>query len=111
MDTCIRSFPVPSRKYIYHEDKYSGTHLQSLSHNRQRILEMKSMSRLYSRMIKSVAPTIFGHEDIKRGVLLMLVGGVHKSTKDGASLRTHICALTLGFSHVLYLPYIGSMYA
>jgi hypothetical protein len=30
----------------------------------------------------SIAPNIFGHMDIKRGLLLMMLGGVHKSTKE-----------------------------
>jgi len=45
---------------------------------RQRIWEMKESPNLYTRMVKSVAPAVFGHEEIKRGVLLMLFGGVHK---------------------------------
>lgn len=29
-------------------------------------------------LAKSVAPTVFGHDEIKRGLLLMMMGGVHK---------------------------------
>lgn len=31
---------------------------------------------------RSIAPNIFGHMDIKRGLLLMMLGGVHKTTKE-----------------------------
>lgn len=51
---------------------------------------MSGMPRLYQRMVKSIAPTIFGHDEIKRGVLLMLFGGVHKETKDRTMLRGDI---------------------
>jgi hypothetical protein len=57
---------------------------------RRRIIDMSGMPRLYQRMVKSIAPTIFGHDEIKRGVLLMLFGGVHKETKDRTMLRGDI---------------------
>ena len=38
-------------------------------------------------MVESVCPSVFGHTDVKRGVLLMLFGGVHKKTKEKMSLR------------------------
>lgn len=34
---------------------------------------------LYSRMARSLAPEIYGHEDVKKALLLLLVGGVDKS--------------------------------
>lgn len=33
---------------------------------------------LYSRMARSLAPEIYGHEDVKKALLLLLVGGVDK---------------------------------
>ena len=33
---------------------------------------------IYSKLIKSIAPTVFGHEVVKKGILLQLMGGVHK---------------------------------
>lgn len=33
---------------------------------------------LYSRMAQSLAPEIYGHEDVKKALLLLLVGGVDK---------------------------------
>lgn len=33
-------------------------------------------------MANSLAPNIFGHPEIKRGILLQLLGGVHKTTPD-----------------------------
>ena len=38
-------------------------------------------------MADSICPSVFGHAEVKRGVLLMLFGGVHKKTKEGISLR------------------------
>lgn len=39
---------------------------------------MKSDPELYDNLANSIAPAVFGHREIKRAVLLMLLGGVHK---------------------------------
>lgn len=54
---------------------------------RAEIAQMRNTPQLYSRMVESVCPSVFGHQEVKRGVLLMLLGGVHKKTKEGISLR------------------------
>lgn len=61
-----------------------------------RIHCMKAQGRLYTRMVASIAPNIFGHDEIKRGVLLMLLGGVHKKTSDGQNLRGDINVCIVG---------------
>jgi DNA replication licensing factor MCM7 len=33
---------------------------------------------VYDRLARSIAPEIFGHEDVKKSLLLQLVGGVTK---------------------------------
>lgn len=50
---------------------------------RNKILSMRHDPELYRKLTDSITPTVFGHEEVKRGVLLMLFGGVHKSTLDG----------------------------
>lgn len=44
----------------------------------EEIEDIKSTPDLYARIIESVAPAIYGHPEIKAGILLMLFGGVHK---------------------------------
>ena len=51
---------------------------------------------LYSKLVSSVAPAVFGHADVKRAVLLMLFGGVHKTTHEGISLRGDINVAIVG---------------
>jgi len=40
----------------------------------------------YEKLATSIAPEIFGHEDVKKALLLLLVGGVDKSPK-GMKIR------------------------
>eukprot|EP00965_Chrysotila_dentata_P077850 2568244-Pleurochrysis_carterae.AAC.2 len=62
---------------------------------KDKIEAMRTTPNLYSKLANSIAPTVYGHEEIKRGILLMLFGGVHKhSPKDGTKLRGDInCCL------------------
>ncbi|MES1916240.1 MAG: hypothetical protein MHM6MM_008078 [Cercozoa sp. M6MM] len=63
---------------------------------RQRLLRMSRMPDIAQRLARTVAPNIFGHQDIKLGVLLMLFGGVHKRTREGIGLRGDINICILG---------------
>jgi DNA replication licensing factor MCM6 len=45
---------------------------------------------------RSVAPAIHGHTDVKKGILLMLIGGCPKKTDEGIKLRGDINVCILG---------------
>ncbi|OAE31042.1 hypothetical protein AXG93_1502s1440 [Marchantia polymorpha subsp. ruderalis] len=62
----------------------------------EEIERMKNLPQIYDRLVNSVAPTVFGHQDIKRAILLMLFGGVHKSTHEGINLRGDINVCIVG---------------
>lgn len=71
--------------------------LQSFTkEEREQIKEMKNQPRLYNRMAESIAPSVYGHDEVKRGILLMLFGGVHKKTREGISLRGDINVCVVG---------------
>ncbi|KAJ6873344.1 hypothetical protein NC651_032274 [Populus alba x Populus x berolinensis] len=38
---------------------------------------------IYNKLAQSLAPEIYGHEDIKKALLLLLVGAPHRKLKDG----------------------------
>lgn len=59
---------------------------------------IKSDKDVYSKMAKSIAPAVTGHasEEIKKGILLMLFGGVNKRTREGISLRGDINICIVG---------------
>jgi DNA replication licensing factor MCM6 len=56
----------------------------------QEILMMRNTEHLYLKMVDSMCPSISGHHEVKRGILLQLFGGVHKVTGEGLSLRGDI---------------------
>lgn len=79
------------------EDVTSESVIAELSEDeRKMILEMKDDPQLYDKLIRSICPTVWGHDDIKRGVLLMLLGGVHKTTEEGINLRGDINVCIVG---------------
>ncbi len=49
----------------------------------------------YAKLARSIAPEIWGHEDVKKALLLQLVGGVDRSLKDGLRIRgdMHVCLM------------------
>lgn len=61
------------------------------------ISELKQNPRLYEDLADSLFPSIFGHTDIKKSVLLQMFGGVHKVTnKNKIKIRGDINVLIVG---------------
>ena len=63
---------------------------------REELEVMVASTDIYPRLVRSIAPTMYGHEIIKKGILLQLLGGVHKQTKDGIHLRGDINICIVG---------------
>lgn len=63
---------------------------------REELEEMRRDRSLYDRLAASLAPNVFGQNDVKRAVLLMLLGGVQKTTKEGIKLRGDINVAIVG---------------
>jgi DNA replication licensing factor MCM6 len=97
------------------------SHWESLTaEEKQEIEVMANDPKLYDNLVKSVAPTIYGsvycafmvgatrithirsfvaytgHEEVKKGILLMLFGGCHKITSEGINLRGDVNVCVVG---------------
>ena len=59
------------------------------------MLSLKDQDDLYTKLANSIAPSVYGHLDIKKGILLQLFGGIKKETKDNLQLRgdLNICVV------------------
>ncbi|KAI9919268.1 hypothetical protein PsorP6_017572 [Peronosclerospora sorghi] len=60
------------------------------------IRRMQADPDRYLKMAKSICPAVYGHDEIRKGILLMLFGGVHKQTKEGMRLRGDINVCIVG---------------
>ena len=74
---------------------------------RQYLLHVFAEDDFYEKLASSIAPEIYGHEDVKKALLLLLVGGVDRSP-NGMKIRGectvhHIHWCAAGIAHVLVL--------
>ncbi len=60
------------------------------------ISQLKSDPALYNKLASSIAPEIYGHEDVKKALLLLLVGGCSKAMGDGMKIRGDINICLMG---------------
>lgn len=80
-----------------HEDQTTNeVAMEMTTAQRKEIADMRNRPRLYEEMVDSIAPTTFGHREVKKGILLMLLGGVHKTTADSIKLRGDINVCVIG---------------
>jgi DNA replication licensing factor MCM6 len=63
---------------------------------RHEVINMKQQDDLYTKLARSIAPSVCGHLDVKKGVLLQLFGGIQKKTKEGIKLRGDINICIVG---------------
>ncbi|XP_026230988.1 DNA replication licensing factor MCM6 [Anabas testudineus] len=62
----------------------------------EKVFEMSQDKNLYHNLCTSLFPTIHGNDEVKRGILLMLFGGVPKTTMEGTSLRGDVNVCIVG---------------
>lgn len=62
----------------------------------ENILAVRELPDVYERMAASLAPSIFGHDAVKKALLLQLLGGQEKRTQSGIHLRGDIHLLLVG---------------
>ena len=60
-------------------------------------IERRAAERdIYSQLAASIAPEIYGHEDVKKALLLLLISGVTRTMEDGVKIRGDINVLLMG---------------
>ncbi|KAI4154167.1 MAG: hypothetical protein L6R39_001435 [Caloplaca ligustica] len=62
----------------------------------QRIERYKNSGHMYEYLSRSIAPEIYGHLDVKKALLLLLIGGVTKDIGDGMKIRGDINVCLMG---------------
>lgn len=61
-----------------------------------RIEKYKHSGHMYDYLSRSIAPEIYGHQDVKKALLLLLIGGVTKEIGDGMRIRGDINVCLMG---------------
>ncbi|ORY94855.1 MCM2/3/5 family-domain-containing protein [Syncephalastrum racemosum] len=76
------------------EDLFAAFNLNE--EDKQQIKELAKDKNISRRIMKSIAPSIYGHQDIKRAIALALFGGVPKNIQNKHQIRGDINILMLG---------------
>ncbi|TAQ88775.1 hypothetical protein B7494_g2900 [Chlorociboria aeruginascens] len=86
--------------------------LASMTHAEiEDLRKMVHSDHIYSRLVNSLAPMVYGHEIVKKGLLLQLMSGLGKTTPEGMQLRGDINICIVGdpsTSKSQFLKYICS---
>lgn len=77
-----------------HKKKYEN--VEVTGNVEQLIEKLRSEGNMYEHLAKSISPEIYGHEDVKKALLLLLVGGVTKEMGDGMRIRGDINICLMG---------------
>lgn len=90
-DTYIEVFDIQKEKKTYKEIKISEE-MEEMVRREKELYQ----NEMYDRLAKSIGPEIYGHIDVKKALLLSMVGGVTKEMKDGMKIRGNINTLLMG---------------
>lgn len=71
----------------------------NLAISREEITQCKKLAKnndIFELLAKSLAPSIYGHEYVKKAILCLLLGGIEKNLPNGTRLRGDINVLLIG---------------
>ena len=92
-DTYLEAFMVSKDKQNYRESFLTDETLEKV----QDLIDASENSmQVYSRLATSICPEIFGMDEVKRALLLLMIGGVTKEMVDGMKIRGTINVLLMG---------------
>ncbi|KYQ91933.1 MCM family protein [Tieghemostelium lacteum] len=88
-DTYIEAMKISQHKKTYEQ--------LDLTEEMSQQVELEAQNEdIYEKLARSIAPEIYGHLDIKKSLLLMMIGGTSKQMKDGMSIRGDINICLMG---------------
>jgi DNA replication licensing factor MCM7 len=83
-DTYLESMSITHFKKKYEEYELKGD-------EQEQIDRLAEDGDIYNKLARSLAPEIFGHEDVKKALLLLLVGAPHRKLTDGMKVCMLCC--------------------
>ncbi|KAJ5963750.1 DNA replication licensing factor MCM7 [Penicillium vulpinum] len=88
-DTYLEAQHITQHKKSYNE-------MGMDSHTLRKIEQHQRSGNMYEYLSRSIAPEIYGHLDVKKALLLLLIGGVTKEMGDGMHIRGDINICLMG---------------
>lgn len=82
--------------HYIHQLKKQYSDMEITPEIERQLNELKVDPTLYTKLAYSIAPEIYGHLDVKKALLLLLVGGVTKTVADGMKIRGDINICLMG---------------
>ncbi|KAF7295500.1 DNA replication licensing factor MCM7 [Mycena indigotica] len=79
-----------------HQQKKQYRDMETTPELEAKMEQLHAEDGLYNKLAESIAPEIYGHSDVKKALLLLLVGGVTKVTSDGMKIRGDINICLMG---------------
>jgi DNA replication licensing factor MCM7 len=92
-DTFLEAFMISKDKQNYRESFLTEHTLGKMDDLRD---SSKGEMELYTRLASSICPEIFGMDEVKKALLLLMIGGVTKEMVDGMKIRGNINVLLMG---------------
>ena len=92
---------LEAQNIVVHKKSYDESLLDSLSEEESaqiesQVQEIANSEDPVGKLAASLAPEIFGHDDIKRSLVLQLVGGCTRTLPDGMRIRGDINICLMG---------------
>ena len=94
-------------------DDLTGENVIISAATKEKLREISESPNVISLLASAIAPRVSGHEDIKKGILLMLMGGVQKQSPEGVKLRGDINTCIVGdpaTAKSQFLKFVASFY-
>ena len=79
-----------------HQLKKQYSDMEMTPQIQQQITKMQTDPALYNKLMQSITPEIYGHIDVKKALLLLLVGGITKTMGDGMKIHGDINVCLMG---------------
>lgn len=89
-DMYVDAHCIQKHKSGYNEQAEDQTELE------RQVMEATREGNMFERCARSIAPEIFGLVDVKKALLLVLIGSFTKTMKDGMRIRGDIHTLLMG---------------
>jgi len=88
-DTYLEAQHITQHKKSYNDIAMDSRTLRKIEQH-------QSSGNMYEYLSRSIAPEIYGHLDVKKALLLLLIGGVTKEMGDGMHIRGDINICLMG---------------